>query len=91
MAPSPWTSHRSRRSTRGALALAAPVPHQPEFLVDDYTAGTQDRPHVALHSSGRLVVVWSSYTQGDPSGGYQVFGRLFDPLGAPLGDNFEIG
>jgi hypothetical protein len=59
----------------------------PAFPVNSYTTGSQAFPRVAI-AAGGFVVVWQSRDQdGDGDG---VFGRRFDLLGAPLGDDFLV-
>jgi len=59
----------------------------PAFPINGYTTGSQAFPRVAL-AAGGFVVVWQSRDQdGDGDG---VFGRRFDALGAPLGDDFLV-
>jgi hypothetical protein len=63
-------------------------PFGPEFRVNVYTTGEQSAPTVALADDGNFVVIWQSEGQdGDDSG---IFGRRYDPAGAPLSDDFRI-
>jgi S-layer family protein len=88
--------------TRGLLvslvAVAAAIPSAAqaqstlraggELRVNDYTIGAQRRPSAAMWADGSFVVVWESQLQdGDLFG---VFGRRFDPTGAPLGPEFQV-
>jgi hypothetical protein len=59
-----------------------------EFRVNDYTAGAQGGPAVALDAAGRFIVVWESSDQDGEGGG--VFGRRFvaDPI---FRDGLETG
>jgi hypothetical protein len=59
----------------------------PEFQVNTYITGDQRWPEVGLDATGRFVVVWSIGDDIVPSG---VFGRRFDAVGAPLGDEFLV-
>jgi hypothetical protein len=48
----------------------------PETLVNTTTAGTQERPAVAMDTSGRYAVVWESENQdGD---GYGVYAKIYN-------------
>ncbi|MGE5279084.1 MAG: S-layer homology domain-containing protein [Acidobacteriota bacterium] len=59
----------------------------PALQVNTYTTGDQAFPRVAI-AGGGFVVVWSSSGQdGDGNG---VFGRRFNLLGAPVGDEFLV-
>jgi hypothetical protein len=58
-----------------------------EFQVNVYTTGHQTSPAVALEPDGAFTIVWSSYGQDGSDGG--VFGRAFDPSGAP-GPEFQV-
>jgi hypothetical protein len=63
------------------------APLGPEFRVNTYTTGNQDRPSVATDASGNFVVVWWSPHDGGISG---VFGQRFASSGAPLGPEFQV-
>jgi UDP-3-O-[3-hydroxymyristoyl] glucosamine N-acyltransferase len=58
------------------------------FRVNSRVAGNQGRAVTAMADDGRFVVVWETF-QGD-GGGTDVFGRVFSPLGEPLGVEFPI-
>jgi len=81
-----------------AVAVAAVLPPEApaqstlragtEFRVNEYTTGAQRRPSSAMWADGSFVVVWeSAYLDGSSFG---VFGRRFDPTGAPLGSEFQV-
>ena len=59
----------------------------PEFRVNTYTTGAQNRASVAVASAGDFVVVWSSYGQAS---GYDVFGQRFNAAGAKVGPEFRV-
>lgn len=64
------------------------VPLGPEFRVNTFTTDEQMAPAVAVAPNGRFVVVWHSYgADGDL---YGVMGQLFDPVGTPIGGEFQI-
>jgi len=66
-----------------SIALAGP-----EFQVNTFTEGHQAFCNVAMHSSGRAVIVWQSSGQdGDLSG---VFAQRYDETGTPVGDEFQV-
>lgn len=64
-----------------------------DFLVNDdilgigHNAGQQYNPKAALLPTGEMMVVWYD---GRNSWNYQIFGRLVDPSGNPVGDDFLI-
>jgi hypothetical protein len=59
-----------------------------EFRVNEQTAGAQRRPAAAMWADGSFVVVWQSEMQDGNLFG--IFGRRFDPTGAPLGPEFQV-
>jgi len=59
-----------------------------EFRANAHTENRQEKPWTDAFADGRFVVVWGSANQDDsPS---SVFGRLFDTLGSPIGDEFQL-
>jgi len=60
----------------------------PETRVNQYTPGLQTTPKIARLQNGNLVIVWSSLGQDGSLQG--VYGRLFDPEGLPLTDEFPV-
>lgn len=58
-----------------------------ETLANVTTQGFQGRPAVAAFTGGS-VVVWHS--EGDAATGTDVFGRLFDAAGLPIGGEFRV-
>ena len=86
---------------KAAPRKAGPVQPKPgikglvkdDFLVNDdntgigYYAGYQYDPKAALLSTGEMMVVW--YDERN-SWNYQIFGRLFDASGNPVGEDFLI-
>ena len=62
-----------------------------EMLVNTYTTGEQGIPDVADLDDGGFMVTWESY--GSPEGDslrFSVQGRVYDSLGQPSGDQFQI-
>jgi hypothetical protein len=59
-----------------------------EFQVNAYTSYDQKNAAISMNAEGGFVVVWSSYNQDGSSNG--IFGRLFDPDCAPLGEEFQV-
>ncbi len=57
------------------------------FQLNAYTTQSQAQPSVAPDGSGGFIAVWESFGQDGSFRG--AFGRRFDTLGAPLGDEFQ--
>ena len=60
----------------------------PEFRVNSYTTGSQERPRVSADADGNFVVVWRSENRDGSS--LAVVGRRFDRLGNPRGEEFVV-
>jgi hypothetical protein len=83
----------------GQLYEASGLPAGGEFQIDQdshyccYSGfenpATFDELNLAVNSAGNFMVVWSAAATGTSD--YAVRGRLFDPSGAPLGDEFVVG
>lgn len=86
-----WTSDGQDGSSDAVIGRYAPAAqvYGPEFQVNTFTTGFQNRPAVAVAGTGEFVVVWGSQNQ-DGGAGYGVIGRLYDSLGAPLGGEFGV-
>lgn len=87
-----WQSEAQDGDEYGVYAQrydAAGTPVGGEFRVHAETAGSQINPVVAKAPSGQFVVAWGS----GPSGytyPADVFARVFDASGAPLGPEFPV-
>jgi subtilisin-like proprotein convertase family protein len=55
-----------------------------EIIVNDYMAGDQKEPDVAMDDFGNFVVVWSGMGDGDTTG---IWARRFDVWGQPLDED----
>jgi hypothetical protein len=72
-----------------AVAAAQGNPLGPEFRVNTFTSGPQDRPSVAADgSNGTFIVVWTS--DGQDGSGAGVFGQRYLPSGVPSGAEFRV-
>lgn len=60
----------------------------PVIDVNTDTANVDITPDVAALAGGGFVAVWAGWDDG--AGGYQVFARLYDDLGAASGPQFEV-
>jgi hypothetical protein len=56
--------------------------------VTDTPGHSKSSPAVGTDGAGRFLVVWRSYAQVGPGAG--IFGRWFDPTGAPEAPEFQI-
>ena len=63
------------------------IPDRDPFIVNHTTAGDQERPHAALLSNGRTVVVW----QGGKLGFQRIYARFIDPDGTFLTGDVPVG
>lgn len=64
------------------------TPLFPELQVNSYTAGDQSFPAVAMDGNGFFVVAWHSINQDGSGSG--IYARRYEPLGNPLGDEFQV-
>lgn len=58
-----------------------------EFVVNDYTSGSQQRPDVAMDGSGDFVITWDGQGATDSDG---IWARRFSPTGTPLAAQFRV-
>jgi hypothetical protein len=85
-----WQSNGQDGSGYGVFARLYDATGTPgsEIPVNTFTTANQRQPSVAMDRSGNFVVAWDSVGQDGSLDG--VFGRRFDPSGAPLGGEFQI-
>lgn len=60
-----------------------------EFQVNEYTDDAQEFPEVATNAEGNFMAVWHS-RKPVITGSVEVFARVFDSTGLPLGPEFQI-
>lgn len=66
-------------------------PVGPEFQVNTYTTNIQEFPSAAMALTGEFVVVWESQeSSGTDTSSKSVLGKLFDPEGVMVGDEFQV-
>jgi hypothetical protein len=85
-----WTSHDQDGSGDGVFGqryASSGVSLGPEFRINTYTTGSQNRAEVASDTLGNFVVAWESYNQ---AGLWDVFGQRFAGAGTPLGQEFRV-
>jgi hypothetical protein len=75
-----------------ALSWAAPGdPIGPEFQVNTYTTGIQNRPVVGPIAGGGFVVVWrSNEGDGTDTQGGNIQAQRYDAVGVPVGSQLQI-
>ena len=86
-----WESEGQDGSGSGIFArrfspVGAPV--SGEFQVNVFTINAQQNPSVSASVNGAFVVVWQS--DGSDASGDGVVGRLYDPAGQPIGEEFMV-
>ena len=67
---------------------ATGVPQAVELQVSDATGGIPFLPAIAARGDGGFVIVWESFTGGDPA--YAVLVRRYDSAGVALGPAFPV-
>jgi S-layer family protein len=63
---------------------AGGLPVGPDFRVNEFTTGQQDRPDVDVDADGDFVITWRGHSQN--GGTLGVFARRFDAMGADGGE-----
>lgn len=53
---------------------------------DDVGTASQEKPVVAVSPSGRFLITWHDYRNGD----YDIYGQVYDASGSPVSTNFRI-
>lgn len=80
-----YTSIQARRFASDGTPLGD------DFLVNTYTTSYQDRPALAMHSSGSFIVVWDSRGSDNGDDSYaSVQGQQFDNEGLPIDNQFLV-
>lgn len=59
-----------------------------EFQVNTVTQGHQGSPRVDMDAQGGFIVTWES--EGQEGEGLGIFGRRFNSLGLPAGEEFQV-
>ncbi len=88
-----WVSTNYSGQSLGIYARrynALGVPLDIPFRVDDQNTGQANTPDIAVHDSGRFIIVWQD-NGPDPSGnGLDIYGRWYTAEGEPEGEAFRI-
>jgi len=62
-----------------------------QFVVNTALDGAQQYPQAAMNGHGEFIIVWESRTTNPNDGNARdIFGRRFDNLGQPVGDQFQV-
>lgn len=61
-----------------------------QFQVNTNTNFSQTKPVVKYFPDGKFVVIWESWKQFSSSSSYDIYARLFDGNGNPLGSEFRV-
>ena len=61
-----------------------------QFLVNTTLSSAQQYPQAAMNDDGEFVIVWDCRIDPNSDSERDIFGRRFDSLGEPLGDEFQI-
>jgi hypothetical protein len=91
-----WTSYgqdgdSSSDSNVYARRFPALGPAGPELLVNQFTAGDQYEPAIALASDGDFIVAWTSQGQdGDATFDSNIYARRFPAVSGEPGDAFLV-
>jgi Ca2+-binding RTX toxin-like protein len=88
-----WERHPSaiddgQGDIRSQIFQADGTPVGEEIVVNTRTIGDQTNARVTALSDGRIMVSWLS--DSEDGGTYAIRGRLFNPDGSPVGDDFVI-
>lgn len=70
---------------------AAGVPAGPEFTLNGFTDGDQERPAIAADATGTFLAVWQSFDSGGTdSFPPSIQGYLLNSIGEAMGDEFQV-
>jgi hypothetical protein len=61
-----------------------------ETLVNTTTVKSQSRPIVEYFEDGKFIIIWESWEQVEPGGGYDLFGKVFDADGNSIKEEFTV-
>jgi hypothetical protein len=89
---SAWVSHSQDGSASGVFARLFDSDGNvvgDEFQVNEFADDAQEFPEVATNAEGSFMAVWHS-RKPVITGSVEVFARVFDSTGLPLGPEFQI-
>lgn len=87
-----WSSFQQDGSYEGIFARIFSATGQPagaEFQVNQFTNFNQRSPSIATLPNGNFVIVWVSEMQRSDKS-VDIYGRVFNPNGFPITDEFQI-
>ena len=61
-----------------------------QFLVNTTVADAQQYPQAAMNDDGQFVIVWDCRIDPNNDSERDIFGRQFNNLGEPIGDEFQL-
>jgi hypothetical protein len=64
------------------------IPIGGDFRIDMSPDGNQRDPDIAMTPQGNFVVVWSGKSRSGTDS--EIFGRIYDATGNPIGDEFQV-
>ncbi len=67
--------------------VETPVAAGDEMLVNSFTSGNQETPHVAVLSDDSYVIIWRSYNQEASD---DIYAQRYSADGTPLGGEFRV-
>lgn len=65
------------------------IPLGEQFIVNTNLAEAQQYPQVAMNNKGEFVIVWETEIEAHTTK-RDIFARLYDSLGQPIGDEFQL-
>ncbi len=86
-----WQSSDQDGDNSGIFAQrynASGTPTGNEFQVNNYTAGNQSIPAIAMAQDGSFVITW--YSSGQDGNSHGIFARKYSASGTPVGDEFQV-
>ncbi|MGL5733466.1 MAG: hypothetical protein ACRCYS_01260, partial [Beijerinckiaceae bacterium] len=71
---------------------ATPVTWLSDFIANELPSGAPVDPVITQLSNGNVLISWTNQTAGvaGASPGYDVIGRIFNPLGQPVTGEFQL-
>ncbi len=87
-----WASADQDGSLQGVFGQRFTVTGQKlgtEFQVNQFSSNNQRTPSVAALANGKFVVAWVSELQR-ASSSVDIYARLYDPAGTPVGNEFPV-
>jgi len=61
-----------------------------QFLINTTLTGAQQYPKAAMNHNGEFIIVWDCQIDPNSESMRDIYGRRFDKLGEPIGDEFQV-